>query len=448
MRLGIVLLAAGVGKRFGGNKLTAQVRGKPMYLWAMENIEEMKTELPIVVVTGTPEIVSAAEAKGMIAIFNGQPELGISLSIRLGIEAVIQEDRKVDGILFMVCDQPWLEKTTLVRLMSEFDGGILALSFGERRGNPVIFSREYLKELSELSGDIGGRQVMARHRENVRFLEVNDERELQDIDKRDANGSNRKTGGNLMDTIYMDQLTTLMPKGDGVEEAMEAAVNMDISDIQTMADETREQLNKLFHGPGADSVVFTSGVDAALDGLIRALFKDGDHVLISSMENDTVMNALNAIGHEADEGVSGGVEYTRIPCNEKGQLIFFDPVKGEKGFDAVEKLLRPNTKAVIVNHASEVCGTILQAKEISEFARRHGLLVIVNAAQTAGCVPIFMNIWGVDLMTFSGGYGLFASEKIGGFIASERAAAMLGGPDMRGKFEQKPLDAAGDRRTS
>ena len=185
MRLGIVLLAAGAGKRFGGYKLTAQVHGKPMYLWAMENIEEMKTELPAVVVTGTPEIVSAAEAKGMIAIFNGQPELGISLSIRLGIEAVIQEDRKVDGILFMVCDQPWLEKTTLVRLMSEFDGGILALSYGERRGNPVIFSREYLKELSELSGDIGGRQVMARHRENVRFLEVNDEKELQDIDKRE-----------------------------------------------------------------------------------------------------------------------------------------------------------------------------------------------------------------------------------------------------------------------
>lgn len=185
MRLGIVLLAAGAGKRFGGNKLTAQVHGKPMYLWAMENIEEMKTELPAVVVTGTPEIVSAAEAKGMIAIFNGQPELGISLSIRLGIEAVIQEDRKVDGILFMVCDQPWLEKTTLVRLMSEFDGGVLALSYGERRGNPVIFSREYLKELSELSEDIGGRQVMARHRENVRFLEVNDEKELQDIDKRE-----------------------------------------------------------------------------------------------------------------------------------------------------------------------------------------------------------------------------------------------------------------------
>ena len=69
--------------------------------------------------------------------------------------------------------------------MSEFDGGILALSCGKRRGNPVIFSKEYLKELSELSGDVGGRQVMARHREDVRFLEVNDDRELQDIDTRE-----------------------------------------------------------------------------------------------------------------------------------------------------------------------------------------------------------------------------------------------------------------------
>lgn len=62
-----------------------------------------------------------------------------------------------------------------------------------------------------------------------------------------------------MDTIYMDQLTTLIPKGDGVEEAMEAAANMEASDIQMMADETREQINKLFHGPGADSGCFHIG---------------------------------------------------------------------------------------------------------------------------------------------------------------------------------------------
>ena len=245
-----------------------------------------------------------------------------------------------------------------------------------------------------------------------------------------------------MNTIYLDQLTSLVPKAEGVEEAMAASVNMDAGSIRDVVEETRSRLNKLFHGPGPESVVFTSGVGAALDAVIRGLFKDGDHVLISSMESDVVMDALNDIGHEAGQEGPGGVEYTRIPCNEKGQLILFDPLKGEKGFDAVERLLRPNTKAVIVNHASEVSGTVLQAKEMGEFARRHGLLMIVNVAQTAGCAPIFMNIWGVDVLTFSGGYGLFASEKIGGFLASERAAKILGGSDMRKNFEQNPLDTA------
>ena len=245
-----------------------------------------------------------------------------------------------------------------------------------------------------------------------------------------------------MNTIYLDQLTTLVPKAEGVEEAMSASAGMNRDSVQSMAEDTRSRLNKLFHGPGPESVVFTPGVEAALDTVIRSLFRDGDHVLISSMENDVVMDALNDIGHEADQNVSGGVEYTRMPCNEKGQLILFDPLKGEKGFDAIEKLIRPNTKAVIVNHASEVSGTVLQVKEVSEFARRHGLLMIVNAAQTAGCVPIFMNIWGVDILTFSGSNGLFASEKIGGFLASQRAQNLLGGTDMRKKFEQNPLDAA------
>ena len=75
-----------------------------------------------------------------------------------------------------------------------------------------------------------------------------------------------------------------------------------------VVEDTRGRLNKLFHGPGPESVVFTSGVGAALDAVIRGLFKDGDHVLISSMESDVVMDALNDIGHEAgQEGPGGGV---------------------------------------------------------------------------------------------------------------------------------------------
>ena len=185
MNIGIVLLAAGKGKRFGGDKLTALLNGKPMYLWTLEKLEGLDTAIPPVVVTGVPEIISAAEARGMITVLNRKPELGISRSIQLGIHRIGKQCPNLDGVLFMVCDQPWLKKQTLIRLLSEFSGGILAVSDGKRIGNPVIFSVRYIEELSQLAGDMGGRQVLRRHMEDVRFLEVDDSRELQDIDTRE-----------------------------------------------------------------------------------------------------------------------------------------------------------------------------------------------------------------------------------------------------------------------
>lgn len=182
MNIGIILLAAGEGKRFGGNKLTALLKEKPMYLWTLEKLEGLETAIPPVVVTGVPEIISAAEDRGMIAVWNRKPELGISHSIRLGICRVGQLCPEIEGILFMVCDQPWLKKRTLIRMLSEFNGGILAVRNGKNTGNPVIFSHIYMEELSRLTGDTGGRRVLSRHMEDVRFLEVDDSRELQDID--------------------------------------------------------------------------------------------------------------------------------------------------------------------------------------------------------------------------------------------------------------------------
>lgn len=185
MNIGIVLLAAGRGERFGGDKLTALLKGKPMYLWTLEKLEGLNTAAPPVVVTGAAEIISAAEDRGMIIVLNRKPELGISRSIRLGIHKLEQQCPEIDGILFMVCDQPWLKKRTLIRLLSEFSGGILAVSSGKKAGNPVIFSDIYIEELSRLTGDMGGRHVLRRHMADVRFLEVDDSRELQDIDTRE-----------------------------------------------------------------------------------------------------------------------------------------------------------------------------------------------------------------------------------------------------------------------
>lgn len=236
----------------------------------------------------------------------------------------------------------------------------------------------------------------------------------------------------MMCTVYLDQVAKPVPMADGAEAAGKQAVSMDKENLQAMIQHTKEQLNSLFHGPGADYVVFTEGVGAAFDKTLRSILKKGDHVLVSPMESDAVMNTL--------KDMEGDVAYSLLPCNEKGQLVLFDEEKGEKGFEAVERLIRPNTKAIIINHASEVCGTVLQVKEIAEFARRNNLLMIANTAQTAAFVPIFMNIWGIDILTFSGGYGLLASEKIGGFIASEKACEFLGGKDGLKTFEMNPLD--------
>lgn len=237
-----------------------------------------------------------------------------------------------------------------------------------------------------------------------------------------------------MDRIYFDQVEKLEPMADGVKEIMEAAQSMPADEIQALVEDTRVQLNSLFHGPGADSVVFTAGVHAAQEQVLRGILKKGDHVLVSPIENDVIMNTLN--------DMAGDVEYTVLPCNEKGQLILFDEEKGEKPFETIDRLVKDNTKAIILNHASEVCGTVIEVKAVSEYARKKGLLMIANAAQTAAFVPIFMNIWGIDVLTFSGGYGLLASETIGGFIVSEKAKEILGGSGIREIYEQNPLDTA------
>ena len=237
-----------------------------------------------------------------------------------------------------------------------------------------------------------------------------------------------------MERIYFNQVEKLEPMANGVEEMMEAAKTMAPEELQALVDDTRVQLNSLFHGPGADSVVFTAGVHAAQEQVLRAVLKKGDHVLVSPIENDVVMNTLNSMAED--------VEYTILPCNEKGQLILFDEEKGEKPFETIDRLVKDNTKAIVLNHASEVCGTVIEVKAVAEYARKKGLLVIANAAQTAAFVPIFMNIWGIDILTFSGGYGLLASEKIGGFIVSDKAKEALGSTDLLKDFEQNPLDTA------
>ena len=183
-RIGILLLAAGAGKRFGGNKLEALVHGKPMFLHALDLVEKQNV-LQKVVVTGKKKIALEAEKREIKVAWNESPEKGISYSIRLGMETLLEAEPMLDAVLFMVCDQPWLQYETIKDLIHAHACGIMAVSHHGKSGNPVIFSKKYFYELMHLSGDVGGRQVMNHHKEEVYYLKVFNKKELEDIDLRE-----------------------------------------------------------------------------------------------------------------------------------------------------------------------------------------------------------------------------------------------------------------------
>ena len=186
-RYAIVVLAAGAGVRFGGNKLHALADGVPMYEKMLENVRAFSS-FPAYIVTGDEKIAKEAKERGITPVWNEHPEEGISLSLKLGLEAALQNT--LTGVLFSVCDQPHLTVPTLQQIFRAavlHPGSIVCAGHGGKAGNPVLWDRRYFPELLELSGDVGGRQIMDRHRESVRIVET-DERELSDVDRREDIG--------------------------------------------------------------------------------------------------------------------------------------------------------------------------------------------------------------------------------------------------------------------
>ena len=183
MKIGIILLAAGLGSRFGGNKLEARIDGKPMYQIALEKVAELEEQKIKIIVTGNQNIGRMAEKMGILAVYNQEPELGISHSIELGLNEV--QKAGVQAAMFMVCDQPWLKESTLRAMVCAYRGGILQLKWGKTRGNPVIFEKDCFEELKALTGDTGGRKILSRYKNKICFFEASELVELKDIDTRE-----------------------------------------------------------------------------------------------------------------------------------------------------------------------------------------------------------------------------------------------------------------------
>ena len=180
MRTGGVLLASGRGRRFGSNKLLAEVEGIPLYRRAMDTLAGAGLHR-LAVCSPYPELLAAGEARGFLPLCNRNGAEGIAASVRLGLSAMAD----LDGVLFAVCDQPYLTTKSIIKLINSFresKTAICALAWKGQRGNPAVFPRDLFGELAALTGDVGGGAVIARHRDRLVLVEAVSPRELADVD--------------------------------------------------------------------------------------------------------------------------------------------------------------------------------------------------------------------------------------------------------------------------
>jgi molybdenum cofactor cytidylyltransferase len=183
LKLGCVVMAAGNARRFGENKLAAELDGRSLIRRALEAVPGEAFD-SVVVVTQYPEIADLAQEFHFTAIQNEHPDFGISHTIRLGLSQL----QDCDGVLFLVSDQPLLRQESvaeLVRLWRKQPDNIAALSHGGVRGNPCLFPAPFFPELMNLREDKGGNTVIRRHEDCLVLLEV-DSRELTDVDTPEA----------------------------------------------------------------------------------------------------------------------------------------------------------------------------------------------------------------------------------------------------------------------
>ncbi len=169
----------------------------------------------------------------------------------------------------------------------------------------------------------------------------------------------------------------------------------------------------------------------ALNLALRGCLRSGDHVITSSMEHNSVMRPLRAMA-AAEDG--GAIELTVVACSPEG---FLDPM-------ALEAAVRPNTAMIVINHGSNVCGSLLPVREAGTIARRNGALLLVDTAQTAGALPIDMEADQIDLLAFTGHKGLGGPMGTGGLIFGDRVDVdsfrplKRGGTGSRSEREEQP----------
>jgi cysteine desulfurase family protein len=247
----------------------------------------------------------------------------------------------------------------------------------------------------------------------------------------------QRKDGNPMDILYFDNAATTWPKPPGTLQAMiryqetvggspgRSAHRLSIEAARIVYD-TREAVADLFGINDPLRIAFTKNATEGLNIAIQGILKPGDHCVTSGMEHNSVMRPLRAM--EAK-----GVDLTVVPCQTDGTLNPAD----------VEAVIRPKTRLIVLIHASNITGTLMPVAEVGTIARRHGIPLLVDAAQTAGALPIAVNTMNIDLLAFTGHKSLFGPQGTGVLyirkgLDEQIAPLMMGGTGSRSEFEEQP----------
>jgi cysteine desulfurase family protein len=217
-------------------------------------------------------------------------------------------------------------------------------------------------------------------------------------------------------TVYLDNAAISFPKPEAVYRALDHFARQNLANpgraghrmalaAERTLDEGRHLLNQLFHGKEPERFAFTLNATDALNMAFKGVLAEGDHVITTDLEHNSVSRPLRAME------LAGRIRLTRLCADGSGTL---DP-------DAVRRAITPQTRLIALTHASNVLGTVQPVAAVGRVCREHDLLFLVDAAQTAGVVPIDVQEMYIDLLAFPGHKSLLGPTGTGGLYVGPRA---------------------------
>lgn len=212
--------------------------------------------------------------------------------------------------------------------------------------------------------------------------------------------------------IYLDNAATTMKKPQCVIDAVVAAMShmgnagrgatSAALDASRVIYDTREKLSDLFNLQNPSRVAFTCNSTESLNTAIKGILSSGDHAITTALEHNSVLRPLYDLQAK-------GMELSIVDCDENGNIDYND----------FEKLIKENTKAIVCTHASNLVGNVLDVKKIGSIAKKHNIIFIVDASQSAGVFPIDMQDMNIDILCFTGHKGLLGPQGTGGICVRE-----------------------------